>query len=119
MPASSRIVVLADTVFTATAVAAQPVTGAWLAWRLGWELVEGWIALSLVLYVLTGLFWLPVVWIQIRLRDLARAAADGGAALPRRYHRLFRLWFICGVPAFAMVLTIVWLMLARPSFSIL
>lgn len=116
---TAGIVVLADTVFTATAVVAQPVTGAWLAWRLGWELVEGWIALSLVLYVLTGLFWLPVVWIQIRLRDLARAAADSGAALPPRYHRLFRLWFICGVPAFVMVLTIVWLMLARPSFSIL
>lgn len=111
-------VVLADTLFTATAVVAQPVTGAWLAWRLGWELTEGWVMLSLMLYVLTGLFWLPVVWIQTRLRDLARGAAASGAALPARYHRLFRIWFLCGLPAFAAVLAILWLMLARPSLTL-
>lgn len=109
-------VVLADALFTATAVVAQPVTGALLAWRLGWSLAEGWVLLSLGLYVLTGLFWLPVVVIQIRLRELARAAAAAGQGLPPRYRALFRLWFLCGIPAFAAVLAILWLMLAKPSF---
>jgi uncharacterized membrane protein len=108
-------VVLADTLFTATAVVAQPVTGALLAWALGWSLWEPWIVLSLGLYLATGVFWLPVVVIQIRLRDLARAAAASGQALPAAYHRLFRLWFACGFPAFAAVLGIIWLMLARPA----
>lgn len=110
-------VVLADTLFTATAVVLQPVTGALLAWQVGWSLTEPWILLSLALYVLTGLFWLPVVAIQLRLRNLARAAAAEGTALPPAYRRLFRIWFACGVPAFAAVLAIFWLMLARPTFG--
>jgi uncharacterized membrane protein len=70
--------------------------------------------LSLALYVFVGLLWLPVVWIQHKLRDLAREAAANGTALPERYHRLYRIWFISGFPAFAGVLAIVWLMISRP-----
>lgn len=111
-------VVIADVLFTATAVVAQPVTGALLAAMTGWPLTEGWIVLSLGLYVLTGIFWLPVVWIQLRLRDLARDAAAAGAALPLRFDRLYAIWFACGFPAFAAVLAIFWLMLARPALSL-
>lgn len=113
---TARVVVIADTVFTASAVIVQPITGAALAHVVGYPLFSGWIGLSLVLYVVTGLCWLPVVWIQIRLRDLADAAAKAGHPLPERYHRLFRAWFVLGFPAFAAVLAIVWLMLAKPSF---
>lgn len=112
-------VVLADILFTATAVVVQPITGAALAWIIGWDLTEGWILLSLALYLVTGLFWLPVVLIQVRMRDLARAAAREGAALPELYHRLFRIWFACGVPAFAAVLAILWLMVTRPEFRLI
>lgn len=108
-------VVIADFLFTATAVIAQPVTGMLLAREIGWPLGEGWIVLSLALYVITGLCWLPVVWIQLRLRDLARAAVARGEPLPARYHRLFRIWFLLGFPAFAAVVAIVWLMVARPG----
>ncbi len=116
---TAGIVVLADLIFTTTAVILQPITGTALAWRLGWSLSEGWIALSLVLYVLTGLFWLPVVWIQIRLRAYARVAADAGSPMPADYTRLFRIWFICGIPAFLSMLLILWLMIARPAISVL
>ncbi|MES0825939.1 DUF2269 family protein [Ruegeria sp. SCP11] len=110
-------VVLADLVFTTTAVIAQPVTGSLLAWRLGWPLTEGWLLTSLALYAITGLFWLPVVWIQIQMRGLAQAAAETAEPLPHSYYRLFRIWFACGVPAFAAVLAIVWLMIARPTIA--
>ncbi|PJE28136.1 hypothetical protein PSM7751_02054 [Pseudooceanicola marinus] len=69
---------------------------------------------GLTLYVVVGLFWLPVVWMQIRMRDLARLAAEEGAPLPTQYHWLFRRWFGFGFPAFAAVLGIVWLMLNTP-----
>ncbi|WP_298936629.1 DUF2269 domain-containing protein [uncultured Ruegeria sp.] len=115
---TAGIVVLSDLLFTTTAVILQPITGTLLAWSLGWSLTEGWIALSLVLYVLTGLFWLPVVWVQIRLRKYAQIAVDQGTAMPEQYARLFRLWFACGVPAFLAVLIILWLMLARPAIAI-
>lgn len=115
---TAGVVVLADTLFTATALIAQPITGTWLAWELGWSLTEGWLLLSIGLYILTGAFWLPVIWIQIRLRDLARAAAAGATPLPARYHRLFRIWVLCGFPAFLAVLAILWLMLTRPDIGL-
>ena len=105
----------ADALFTATAVVLQPMSGAALAAMAGYPLLHGWVALSLALYVLVGVFWLPVVWMQLRMRDLARAAAAQSAALPAAYHRLWRLWFACGIPAFTGVLAIIWLMTAKPS----
>ncbi len=114
----ARIVVLADFVFTATAVVAQPVTGLLLAREAGYSLGEGWIMLSILLYLVTGAFWFPVVWMQARMRDLARAAADAGTELPPAYHRLFRWWFAFGFPAFAAVMAIFWLMIARPALAL-
>ncbi|MEM8971919.1 MAG: DUF2269 domain-containing protein [Pseudomonadota bacterium] len=114
---TARVVVIADMVFTLSAVIIQPVTGILLAQSIGWSLSEGWIVLSLFLYVLIGLFWLPVVWIQLRLRDLAEAAASAGGPLPAAYDRYFKVWFALGVPAFTAILLIVWLMLARPDLS--
>jgi uncharacterized membrane protein len=111
----ARIVVLADFIFTATAVVLQPVTGFALVWIAGYSTHEHWIELSLGLYVLTGLFWLPVVWMQIRMRELAETAVQSGAGLPPLYHRLFWIWFAFGFPAFAAVLGIIWLMIVRPE----
>lgn len=111
----ARIVVIADFLFTAAAVIVQPITGVWLAWSAGYSLLEGWIFWSLVLYVVTGAFWLPVVWMQIRMRDLAFQAVREKATLPATYHRLFWLWFAFGFPAFASILGILWLMIARPA----
>lgn len=113
----ARIVVVADFLFTATAVVLQPITGVALAHLAGYGLTEGWIVLSIVLYLVTGAFWLPVVWMQMRMRRLAQAAASSGGPLPEAYHRLFRLWFLFGFPAFAAVLGIYWLMIARPALG--
>ncbi len=112
----ARIVVIADMVFTATAVIAQPLTGWLLARETGWDLTEGWILASLALYALPGVCWPPVVRIQNTLRGPPTEAARNATALPARYHRLTRLWFALGIPAFAAVLAILWLMIARPDF---
>jgi len=112
----ARFVVVTDFLFTATAVVAQPVTRVALALHVGYPLTEGWIVLSIVLYLVTDAFWLPVVWMQMRMRDLAAAAVREGQPLPELYFRLFRRWFAFGFPAFAAVLGIFWLMIARPSF---
>lgn len=115
---TAGVVVIADTLFTATAAILQPITGILLASAMGRPLSEGWIVFSLMLYVFIGLFWLPVIWIQIQLRNLARQSASDGSPLPERYHRLYRIWFACGFPAFAAILLIVWLMLYRPSINL-
>jgi uncharacterized membrane protein len=113
----ARMVVIGDLVFTTTAVVAQPITGVALTWHVGYSLWEGWILLSIVLYLVTGAFWVPVVFMQMRMRDLAMQAVRDGTPLPIAYHRLFRIWFAFGFPAFAAVAVIVWLMIARPQID--
>jgi uncharacterized membrane protein len=111
----AQTVVVADVLFTASAVIVQPLTGLWLALQIGWPLATPWILWSVGLYIFIGCFWLPVVRMQMRMRDLARAAAESAVPLPPAYFRLYRLWFACGIPAFAAMLAIIWLMLERPS----
>ena len=110
-------VVVADLVFTATAVLVQPITGLLLARAVGWPRDEGWLLAALGLYVFVGACWLPVVAIQIRIRDLSRQAAlRGDDQLPDRAVALFRVWLALGVPAFGGVLAILWLMQTTPGF---
>jgi uncharacterized membrane protein len=114
----ARIVVIADFLFTATAVVVQPVTGLLLVWIVGYSLLDGWIVLSILLYLLTGAFWIPVVFMQMRMRALAAGAVRNREPLPAAYHRLFRVWFAFGFPAFGAVLGIFWLMIARPQLAL-
>ncbi len=113
--ATLRIVVIADYVFTAGSALAQPITGLLLARLAGYALTETWLLLGLLLYLVVGACWLPVVALQIRMRDIALGAAKAGArALPPAYWRLRRVWFWLGWPAFLSLLAIFWLMLAKP-----
>jgi uncharacterized membrane protein len=107
--------VLADWLFTTPAVVVQPVSGFAMLWLAGWPLSSTWIVWSVALYLLAGACWLPVVWLQIRMRDLARAADAADAALPARYWRYQRLWFVLGIPAFSALVVIFWLMLNKPA----
>lgn len=111
--AVSRQVVLADWLFTATTAVLQPVTGAWMVMRLGLPWSTPWIAVSLGLYAVAIACWLPVVWIQMRLRDLSAAAAHRGRPLPPDYWRWFRWWVALGFVAFFAFLAIFWLMVTK------
>ncbi len=110
-----RYVVIADFLFTATTVVFQPVSGFWLAHRAGFPMTTGWIAWSTGLYLLAGACWLPVVWIQVRMRDLARRAAARDEPLPPAYRAYLRTWTILGMPAFAALVLVFWLMVAKPA----
>lgn len=112
----NRNVELADWLFTTPAVIVQPVTGVWLANLAGYPLTTPWLMASIVLYILVGACWLPVVAIQIRMRRIAEATPDG-AELPRNYHCLARWWFALGWPAFIGVIIIFWLMVAKPELA--
>ena len=112
---TASAVVVADAVFTAPAVLAQPMTGFMLLRERGWVVVEDWVLATLVLYGVAAMAWLPVVRMQIQMRGIARGAAAAGRPLPASYHRLYRLWGVAGIPGFGSVLVILWLMLAKPS----
>lgn len=112
---TARVVVIADMVFTATAVVVQPLTGIGLAHVAGYSLLDSWILASVALYIFIGLFWLPVLWFQKRMRDLAVDALRAGKPLPAAYDRFFKAWFVFGWPAFASMIAIFFLMVARPQ----
>lgn len=112
---TSRVVVIADFLFTATAVVLQPITGAAMILLAGYDWRATWILAAIGLYVVAGTFWLPVVFMQRRMRTLATEAAAAGAPLSADYRRLYAIWFILGFPAFSAVLMIFWLMVAKPA----
>jgi uncharacterized membrane protein len=111
---TARHVVLADWLFTASAVVIQPLSGIALAHVAGWPLTAPWLLASYVLYALIGACWLPVVWIQYRVRDRLVACED--EAVPAEVHRLMRIWFVLGWPAFIALIGIFGLMIVKPGF---
>lgn len=114
--AVSRLVVLADWCFTAPAVVVQFASGLLLAGLAGFPLDSPWLLASIILFFFVGACWLPVVWLQIRARDLAIDAGRTGTPLPPQYHRAMRWWFALGWPAFTAVVAIVYLMVKKPAW---
>jgi len=113
--AVNRNVVIADWLFTTPAVIVQPLTG-WLLMRAaGFDPMTPWLVLTYLLYLLAGACWVPVVFIQLKLRDLAQTAAKDGTPLDACYWRLYRTWFWLGWPAFGGLVIVFWLMVAKPS----
>ena len=110
----SRHVVLADWIFTATTVVVQPLTGFYLIHLAGFPLTSSWIMWSIALYFVAGACWLPVVWIQLRMRDMAQVAARDGTELPAQYWRYLKIWTALGIPAFFALVVVFWLMVAKP-----
>ena len=111
---TTRHVVAADWLFTTTSGIIQPLTGIWMAWLVGWPLTQTWIWISLVLYFVAGICWLPVVWLQYRLRDMANQALVNNSPLPPLYYRYMRIWFWLGWPAFISLVTVFFLMVFKP-----
>ena len=114
MAQTNRLVVIADWVFTTPTIVIQPVTGLWLLHLLGIPLDQGWVVLAILLYIIAGLCWLPVVWLQIRMRDLSVSALVHKQPLPATYHRYARQWFWLGVPAFFAMVIVYGLMVFKP-----
>lgn len=111
---AARLSVLADLLFTTPAVIVLPVTGFLLMRQMNLDLHTAWLQATIGLYLLAGACWLPLVWLQWRVRNLAQAAARANTQLPRAYYRCMRVWFVLGWPAFLAVLGILRLMVARP-----
>ncbi|HTU66410.1 MAG TPA: DUF2269 domain-containing protein [Steroidobacteraceae bacterium] len=110
-----RRVVIADWTFTTPTVILQPATGLYLVHLAGFPLTTPWLAASLGLYLLAGAAWLPVVWMQLRMRDLAEVAARSGAPVPEAYYAYLRIWVTLGVVAFLALVVVFWLMVTKPT----
>jgi len=108
--------VMADWIFTTPAVILQPVTGLTLVYLAGYPLSSGWLSYAVLLYLFAGCCWLPVVALQIKMRNLARVADQGSTPIPQQYWRYARIWFWLGVPAFIALLVVYWLMVFKPAF---
>jgi uncharacterized membrane protein len=110
-----KYVVIADWLFTTPTVILQPASGLWLVYKAGFPLSTPWIAWSIVLFFVAGAAWLPVVWMQLRMRDMAQQAASAGSPLPERYWRFLRRWVALGVVAFVALVIVFYLMVVKPA----
>jgi uncharacterized membrane protein len=110
-----KYVVIADFLFTTPTMILQPASGLWLVYRAGFDFASTWLVWSIVLYLLAGACWLPVVWMQIRMRDMAAQAAAARAPLPDRYWRYLRIWVALGVVAFVALVLVFFLMVVKPA----
>jgi uncharacterized membrane protein len=109
-----KYVIAADWMFTATTVVFQPVSGFYLLHLASIPLSSGWVIWSIILYLLAGLCWLPVVWLQIQLQRLAANASANNSGLPDVFWRYFRIWVALGIPAFISLVVVFYLMVAKP-----
>ena len=112
-----RHVVIADWLFTTPSVVIQLLTGLWLVHIQGYAMTEGWIVLALALYFFAGACWVPVVWMQMRMRDMAKEALENGTPLPARYWRMDKWWVALGSLAFPAVLAVFYLMVFKPHIG--
>ena len=110
----TKWVARADWWFTTPAVIIQPISGFWMMYLVGYPLDSFWIKWSLVLYAIAGICWLPVVWLQLKMRDMAQHAVKLRAELPARYWRYEKIWTLLGIPAFTGLLGVYWLMVTKP-----
>jgi len=114
---TNRNVVLADWLFTTPTVLIQPITGFWLLHLLGLSVLEPWVMLSLILFISAGLCWLFVVYLQIKMRDIAYKTIPTKKALPLHYQQLAKIWFWLGIPAFTAIIMVYALMVIKPTFA--
>jgi uncharacterized membrane protein len=112
---ASRHVVIADWLFTTPAVIIQLITGMWLVHVQGYALTEPWIMWALALYFFAGACWLPVVWMQIKMRDMAKIAFETNKPLPDHYWRMDKWWITLGAMAFPAVMVVFYLMVFKPA----
>lgn len=115
---TNRIVVIADWLFTTPTVIIQPVTGVWLAIIMGFPPTEPWILAAFFFYFLAGACWLPVVWLQIKMRNLSKLALTQQTTINETYHRYARMWFWLGIPAFISMVLVYFLMVFKPVITL-
>jgi uncharacterized membrane protein len=112
--AITRYVVLADWLFTATSGVIQPLSGLLMVYLMGYSFKLFWVWGSITGYLIAGCCWLPVVYLQIKMRDLAVAADKNKKPLPQKYFRYFKYWFCLGWPAFISLMIVFYLMTNKP-----
>jgi uncharacterized membrane protein len=81
----------------------------------GYPLHSRWIVWSTILYLVAGACWLPVVWMQVRMRDMAVEAARANQPMPERYWTWLRYWMLLGIPSFGALVAVFYLMVAKPA----
>ena len=112
---TNKNVVLADWLFTTPTVIVQPLSGLWLISLQGYSFAEPWLWLSIILFVIAGLCWLPVVYLQLKMRDISSVALKTQTELPNIYHRHAKIWFWLGIPAFACILLVYGFMVSKTA----
>ena len=112
MRVTTSHVVIADWFFTTPAIVVQLLTGVWLTLDLGISVGSAWFMIVIGLFALICACWLPVVWIQIKVRNMLRDSATVSDI-----RKLMTAWVLLGIPAFLSVIVLFSLMVYKPWMS--
>jgi uncharacterized membrane protein len=110
-----KYVVIADWLFTTPTIIIQPLSGLYMVHLVGYSLLSTWLLWSIILYFVAGAAWLPVVWIQMKMRDMAQVAVREATTLPDLYWKYLRAWVALGIIAFVALVVVFYLMVLRPA----
>jgi uncharacterized membrane protein len=111
---ATKQVVFVDWVFTGTSGVIQFFSGMWLIYLKGYSPTALWLMGAMIGYVIASACWVPVVYLQIRCRDLAFEALKNNTSLNEKYDRYYKIWWILGIPAFLSLMVVFYLMANRP-----
>lgn len=108
------LLVRLDLWFIASSATLLPLTGLALAKVGGWPLGQLWLLWSAGLYLLAAFCWLPLFWLQVRIRNQARRALrdDQPLAPPIAAHLALR--FRLAVFVLAVLVVVYALMVIKP-----
>lgn len=108
-------VVKVDWLFTGVTGFLQLVTGLWMVHIAHFPFATLWITGGLIGYSFTAVCWFIVVYLQIKIRNIAISALDTQTPLPPRYSIYFKWWFTLGWPAFISLLLVFYFMIMKPA----
>jgi uncharacterized membrane protein len=111
----TRLVVWADWCFTTPTVILQPLTGFYLLGLASIPFNTRWVIWTIILYAIAVGCWVPVVWLQMKMRDCACDAAKHSDALPTIYWRYLTIWVLLGIPALIAFILVFYLMVFKPT----
>jgi len=114
----SQFVVTVEKTVMIPAILLQPLSGFPLAYAIGLQpFGELWILISLAFFAAIVVCWVLAMRAEIRIRDLARAAALESEPLPKSYRQKFRTWRLLAVPLLIGMICLFALMIWQPRLE--
>lgn len=111
---AQKLVTYTDWSMTFWGVILLMASGYYMAISADFNLRQGWLFWSQVLFVLAGMIWLLLI-VPIQMKQARLAKAFSAADVGEEYRALSKRWLVWGLTSTVPLVIVTWLMLAKPS----